>query len=181
MAVSLDIATSDSIRALHEVSPGARVFSSAFHQDGIRAYVAGHSGGLCWNVETGEILFRSDCGCFSVLFVGDFLVYDSGDALKMNELNQSCTGLEEDSTEFLGHSERVVDQCVTPDGTHLITCSGDATVRVFELQSAKCVYSFFNHRAQQYRSVAVHPKGNLVLAANRNSMVYFLEPHAYVS
>ena len=56
-----------------------------------------------------------------------------------------------------------------------MTSSDDGTIRVFDLKSGHCLYTFFNHRAQNMTCMAMHPQMNFVVAGNNNSLLYLLK------
>ena len=62
------------------------------------------------------------------------------------------------------------------DGVQLLTCSDDGTLRVFDIETAECMYTFANDRAVQFSCVAVSSSEELILAANKNGMLYLLKP-----
>ena len=41
--------------------------------------------------------------------------------------------------------------------THLLSASDSGVIRLFDIKSEKCIYAFFNHRAEQYKCLAVCP------------------------
>lgn len=43
---------------------------------------------------------------------------------------------------FKGHSDRLVSASFSSDGTHVVSCSEDRTIRIWDVFSAKCVYVF---------------------------------------
>ena len=57
----------------------------------------------------------------------------------------------------------------------VMAASSDGTIRVFERVSGDCVYTFFNHRAQDMTCLAMHPDNGLVVAGNENSLLYLLK------
>ena len=56
----------------------------------------------------------------------------------------------------------------------VITCSGDGTVRIWDMDSGECLYTFFNHRSQNMKTVDVNRAGDMVLSPNSNGMLYIL-------
>ena len=65
----------------------------------------------------------------------------------------------------------------TNSDKHLITAADDGNVRLFDVQSGECLYTFFNHRSENVKCVAaMNSTGSMVIAANTNNMLYILAP-----
>jgi WD40 repeat protein len=69
---------------------------------------------------------------------------------------------------------RVLSVAVTPDGKHVVSGSGDNTVRLWELATGKEVRRFTGH-ADWVRSVAVTPDGKYVVSGSGDNTVRLLE------
>ena len=44
-----------------------------------------------------------------------------------------------------GHTSWLSDVQFHPMGSHLVTASGDGTVKIWEFAQAKCTHTFFDH------------------------------------
>ena len=110
--------------------------------------------------------------------------------------------ISEDVSAFRGHTDQVVaaaflgkkendvngvndkddDGDDDNDESLVLTASEDGALRLFDVASEKCVYAFFNHRAQQYKCLAWKQRtvaGSavpeiVVVAGNANGMIYVL-------
>ena len=93
---------------------------------------------------------------------------------------------------YFGHGDQVNNGCFrlktsVKDGhvdgkdgcDQVITCSGDGTVRIWDMDSGECLYTFFNHRSQNMKTVDVNRAGDMVLSPNSNGMLYILTSWSY--
>ena len=78
----------------------------------------------------------------------------------------------EQKVSFFGHGAQVKDGCFRDN--HIISSSADGTVKIWDLGTGECCYTFFNHRSQCMPSVDVNAAGDMVLAPNTNGMLYIL-------
>ena len=77
---------------------------------------------------------------------------------------------------YTGHIDRVQDAVFSNKNKHLVTVSDDGVLRMYETDTGKSLYAFFNHRAEQFVSVAAKSDDSMIIAANANGMLYILEP-----
>ena len=77
---------------------------------------------------------------------------------------------------YTDHTDTAKHAVLIKNEREILSCSEDGTVRIFDMQSGDCVYGFFNHRSQDFKHVAVNTKGDRVIAANTNGMLYILHP-----
>merc|ERR1719285_1225387 len=183
ICASLDVSNAPSCKELliykdHE----ARVFSAAIHYDNIHAVTGSHSGARIWNMTTGATVFQGGfCKRLGTL------LFDSGrgGSVAMVELEQKLgEGAEgvkgpanhpKEVKRYNNHTGSVTGFKFIHGETRLVTCSEDGTIRVFDVDSEKCLYSFFHHQAQQYKSIDIHPDGQILVASNRNGKTYILK------
>ena len=78
---------------------------------------------------------------------------------------------------YRGHSGDQVNRAAfTNSNKHMITAGDDGSLHLFDIESGDCLYGFFNHRSEDFKSVAVNKTGSMVLAPNTNGMLYILVP-----
>jgi len=152
---------------------GAGLFSCAISNDGRLGCISGHSGTRVFDLENGDVKYSFNRGCDFVKFYSksDHLLY----------LNESSFYTYDPTT---GQDVKCYKGCEGADGktavflhdeSHIMALFSDGSLRMYDVESEENVYGFFNHRAQDYTSLAVHKSEKIFLAANENSMVYILK------
>ena len=68
---------------------------------------------------------------------------------------------------FEGHSSWILDAAFAPDGSHIVTCSSDRSVRIWDPSSRSCTQAFHDVHTDQVWGVAFDPNGNDALALER--------------
>jgi len=66
---------------------------------------------------------------------------------------------------MLGHDYRITDIEFTPDDSHLVSSSGDDTIRVWNIADGKEILKINQHDAD-VNSIAISPSGNFILSAS---------------
>ena len=61
------------------------------------------------------------------------------------------------------------------ENTRLITSESDTTFRIHDLRTGNVLYAFVDRGSDGFLSFAVHPTGRMILARNRNKLLYRLE------
>ncbi|NWG13698.1 MAG: DUF4062 domain-containing protein [Acidobacteria bacterium] len=69
-----------------------------------------------------------------------------------------------------GHTSRVRDVCLTPDGRTAVSGGDDETVRIWDIETARCV-KFLHGHAGPVNAVHVSPDGRLVASMNKDHTV----------
>ena len=64
---------------------------------------------------------------------------------------------------FVGHQRQVSTLAITPDGCRAISGSYDATLRLWDLETASCVRVFTGHR-QKILAVTITPDGRFCVS-----------------
>jgi WD40 repeat protein/tetratricopeptide (TPR) repeat protein len=64
-----------------------------------------------------------------------------------------------------GHEKEVTQLLVTPDGSSLISASKDNTIRIWDLQTYKCIHTLKGHQ-DWVRAIAVTNKGDKVISGS---------------
>jgi WD40 repeat protein len=69
-----------------------------------------------------------------------------------------------------GHTDQVTAVAVTPDGRWVLTGSSDATIRVWDIQSGKCLRTLRGHNYTIY-SIVITSDGTQVLTGGEDQTV----------
>ena len=66
---------------------------------------------------------------------------------------------------FVGHTDVTTCVAVLPDEVHVISGSADKTLRLWDIETARCVGRFEGH-TEQVNSVAVSPDGRYAVSGS---------------
>lgn len=77
---------------------------------------------------------------------------------------------------YTAHEGAVKHGVLIKNESQLLSASHDGSLRIFCVDSGKCIYAFFNHRSQAFNHVATTSDGSRVIGANTNGMLYILHP-----
>ena len=67
-----------------------------------------------------------------------------------------------------GHKDWVANLDFHPKGSHLATCSGDSTIKIWDFLKAACVATFDSHIHPVW-AVSWHDMGNFVVSGSMDS------------
>ncbi|MFM6197541.1 MAG: WD40 repeat domain-containing protein, partial [Dolichospermum sp.] len=62
---------------------------------------------------------------------------------------------------------------ITPDGTKIISGSRDSSVKIWNLSTAECLYTFINDTP--ITAIVISPDGKKVIAGDEAGRLHFLE------
>lgn len=150
----------------------ARIFACDISSDGELGCIAGHNGTRVFNLNTGETQYSFDRGGFFVKFdsTSRRLLYSEYDGFFIYD-----PAAKQDVCSYIGIKGIGASNAVfLQNEKYIMATFNDGTLRIFDTEDEGKIYGFFNHRAQEYTSLAVHPSEKMFLAANKNSMIYIL-------
>jgi WD40 repeat protein len=160
------------------------VFSSSIHPNSLIAATGSHSGSRVWNLTTGQTLASFEEGCFFISFHGQYLIRDTSNGsisfteLLFDDQFTSTTSIKED-TKIFSNGNRMKGTAIVCSREKLLTCSEDGNLRIFDINTEECLYSFHHHQAQGYNYMALHPNETSILASNDNFMTFILRTRLY--
>jgi WD40 repeat protein/serine/threonine protein kinase len=73
------------------------------------------------------------------------------------------------------HSDRINAASFSPDGSRLVTCSADQTVKLWELPRGKLIHTFRGHTNEVW-DVTFSPEGNLIASVSKDGTLKFWNP-----
>jgi WD40 repeat protein len=71
-----------------------------------------------------------------------------------------------------GHSDWVLRVAVTPDGRRAVSASNDKTLKVWDLESGKCITTFSGEGA--FICCMIANDGKTIIAGDNTGRIYFL-------
>jgi WD40 repeat protein len=112
-----------------------------------------------WDAVTGKCLQQND-------FIGrvDSVAW-SPDGKQILSGGQRLLLWESGKPRLLGHNSRVHCVAWSPDGKQLLSGSHDETLRLWEVETMKCLFAFSDHRSS-INSVAWSPDGKQFLSGS---------------
>jgi WD40 repeat protein len=136
--------------------------------NGSRVVSSSYDGTLrVWNIESGQCSRKSDYNIHGILNMIDNVtnpVLASLDkTLQILDMNSgSCL------RNLTGHSERITEVIMTPDGRRAVSASLDNTLRVWDLKSGKCLQKLIGHTDEILR-VLLMPDGRRVTSVSKDN------------
>ncbi len=73
--------------------------------------------------------------------------------------------------ELKGHRGAVYSVCVTPDGSKIVSGSGDATIRIWDIKSGNQLAELKGHTFYSVRSVYITPDGRKIVAGSDDQTI----------
>ena len=77
-----------------------------------------------------------------------------------------------------GHEDRVWCVAVSPDGSHVASCGGDKSIRIYSMRSHNCISVLEGSHSRTIRCVTWSPSGNNIAAASFDGTVSIWEKSA---
>ncbi|KAJ1477035.1 WD40-repeat-containing domain protein, partial [Baffinella frigidus] len=125
-----------------------------------------------WDFDTQALLHTMTLGspvAHLTLNRDNLLLAVACDDLRVRVLDISSRRIVRD---FAGHSNRITDTCVSPDGRWLLTSSADCTLRVHDIPTARLIDWVRFDKA--VTGVSVSPTGDFIATSHADSVGIFL-------
>ncbi|KAG1960204.1 WD repeat-containing protein 18 [Pimephales promelas] len=131
-----------------------------------------------WEISSGEMLLSVlfDVGIMSVTFDPcEYFLFCGGSDGNIFQVSLCSTSLSRDKTfqsdsdgdqVFKGHRNLVTCLSVSMDGTLLLSGSNDETLRMWDVQSKQCIWSF-NHKGPVTNAAIIPAPANMFLSDSR--------------
>jgi WD40 repeat-containing protein SMU1 len=138
-----------------------------------------------WQIKTGKCIRRFD-GAHSEAVTCITFSYDTNSQqLLSGSLDQTIRlhGLKSGKTlkMFRGHSSYVNDIKCTQDGNQIISVSSDGTIKIWDIKSTECLYTFIpNSQGNQLKDIAITSIHLLPNNINNEFVVCTKSPNIYI-
>ncbi len=74
---------------------------------------------------------------------------------------------------FIGHDHNVSSVTFTPSGDHIISCSRDKTIKIWEVSTTFCIKTLIGHR-EWVRMIRVYQDGTLIASSSVDHVCLYI-------